>query len=153
MESPPPKLFEPQYFVPLFVVGWFCLTAALSYIAGWTELALRFRSNHPIEGERFWFASGCVGASTWFPVCYRNCLFITVGESGFLMSVFFLFRFLSPPLFIPWFDVESITEQRFWFVRYTVIRIRGFSTKIMVTGRARQGITRACIRLPKQDSL
>jgi hypothetical protein len=140
MSAPSNALLEPLWFLLFFAAMWFGIGALLSYLAGWPGLAARFRSTEAIEGERFRFTSGSVGASSRFPVGYRNCLFFTVGETGFLIRVFFLFRFLTPPLFIPWAQVESITEERLWFVRYMVIRIRGCSTKIMVPGRAGQSI-------------
>ena len=150
MTAPSFSLLDPLWFFPLFVAGWFSVCAALSYLAGWPGLASRFQSTRPAEGERFRFASGSVGASTWLPVTYCSCLFFTVGETGFLISVFFLFRFLSPPLFIPWTEVESISEERLWLIRHAVIRIRGFSTKIMVPGRAGQSITQAYARFSTQ---
>ena len=127
----------------MFAGMWFGIGALLSYLAGWPGLAARFRATQAADGERFSFASASIGAATWFPVSYRNCLFFTIGGTGFRVSVFFPFRFLAPPLFIPWAQVESVTEQRFWFIRHAVVRIRGSSTKIMVPGRAGQGIVNA----------
>jgi hypothetical protein len=110
------------------------------FIAGWPSLATRFRSAQTTDGERFRFASGSIGSSIRFPVSYRSCLFFTVTDTGFLLSAFFLFRLLSPPLFIPWEQVESVTEQRIWFLQTAVISIRDSSTKIMVRGRVAQAI-------------
>jgi len=94
-----------------------------------------------------------MGASMSFPVSYRSCLFFTVADTGFLLSVFFLFRFLSPPLFIPWAQVESVTEQRVWFLQTAVIRMRDSSTKIMVRGRVAQAIMMAYARFSSQHTL
>jgi len=77
-----------------------------------------------------------MGESKWFPVNYRNCLCFTIGDKGFELSMLFLFRFLSPPCFIPWPALESIEEETFLFVRQQVISIRGHSTKIKVRGKA-----------------
>jgi hypothetical protein len=153
MPVPSPALLEPQWFFPLFVAGWFGVSATLSYLAGWPGLVSRFRSTHAVEGEPFRFASGSIGASSWFPVSYRSCLFFTVGETGLLVSVFFPFRFLSPPLFIPWTEVESIDEKRFWFVPHAVIHIRGSATKIMVPGPAGQRIIHAYALSSRQTAL
>jgi len=73
-------------------------------------------------------------------------LFITVGAEGFLLSLFFPFRPGSPPLFIPWSRVESVTEQPAWFVDRAVIRIRGLPTKISIVGRAGLRISQAYAR-------
>lgn len=153
MPALPRTLLEPQWFVPLFAAMWFGIGALLSYLAGWPGLAARFRASQATDGERFRFASGLVGAISWFPVSYSSCLFFTVGNTGFLVSVFFLFRFLTPPLFIPWVQVESITEGRFWFVRHMAVRIRGCSTRIMVPGRAGQSIAQAYARFSSTQAL
>ena len=60
----------------------------------------------------------------YFPVNYGNCLFVTVNEKGLRVAILFLFRFLSPPLYIPWAQVESVGEGRFFFMRHAAIRIR-----------------------------
>ena len=141
--DPVPIFLAPLWFIPLFAVSWFGICAILAHASGWHRLASRFQPSNSVEGDRFRFASGCMGASTRFPVSYRNCLFLTVGKTGFLMSLFFPFRFRCPPFFIPWVEVESITEERYWFVLCAVIHIRGFSTRIMLSGKAAQSITQA----------
>jgi hypothetical protein len=145
-----PQAF-PMWFIPTFVVGWCCVCILLSYVAGWPKLALRFRSSQPVEGERFRFASGSMGTSTWFPVNYRSCLFLTVNDNGFLISVLFIFRLFSPPLFIPWAEVEAVTEKRLWFFHHAVISIRDYKTKIMVSGGAGRCITETYLRFSKQQ--
>jgi hypothetical protein len=124
------------WFLLFFAAMWFGIGALVSAAAGWPKLARRFRATEPATGETFRFVSGLVGASAWFPVGYRNCLSLTVNDSGFRLAVLFLFRFLTPPLFIPWTEVESIRDGRFWFMRYTVVRIRGSTTRIMIPGAA-----------------
>jgi hypothetical protein len=146
-----PTLLDPLWFIPLFVVSWFSICAILAHVSSWPLLASRFRSNYPIEGEHFRFASGCIGPSTRLPVSYRNCLFFTVGKTGFLMSLIFPFRFRCPPLFIPWAEVESITEERYWFVLCAVIHLRGFSTRIMVPRKPGKSITQAYVHFSTQQ--
>ena len=141
-----PQVFS-MWFIPTFVVGWLCVCSLLAYFAGWPKLAVRFRSSQPVEGERFRFTSGSIGMSTWFPVNYRSCLFFTVNDVGFRISVLFIFRLFSPPLFIPWADVEAVTEKRLWFFRHAVISIRDSKTKIMVLGRAGRCITETFLRV------
>jgi hypothetical protein len=70
----------------------------------------------------------------WFPVSYRSCVTFTVTPTGLALSIFFPFRLLSPPLFIPWRDVESVTEGRFPFVRCVTLRIRNHWSQIRVYG-------------------
>ncbi|MHB8413786.1 MAG: hypothetical protein ACYDDA_12090 [Acidiferrobacteraceae bacterium] len=139
-------LLKPPWFFLLFVALWLGLSGLLSYLSGWRRLAARFRATKELEGERFRFASGAIGSSTCLPVSYRGCLLFTVGSAGFRLALAFPFRFLSPPLFIPWAQVESVTERRHWFVRHAIVHLRGYTTRIMVPGRAGQSITQAYAR-------
>src|SRR5215467_6210410 len=104
---------DAAWFVPAFAVFWLVLTGALSFLSGWRELAKRFRSNETIEGERFRFRSAAVGWPA-FPVSYGGILFATVGPRGFTLSILFPYRFLHPPLVIPWSQVERCEPTRRW---------------------------------------
>src|SRR5262245_39034258 len=136
MPTPSAALIEPAWFIVFFVAMWFVIGVALAYGSGWRALAERFRSTHSIEGERVRFVSGSVSESKWSSVQCRGCFFVTVGSEGFLLSAFFLLRLGSPPLFIPWTEVESVTEQSVRFVDCAVICLRGSPTRIMLVGRA-----------------
>lgn len=72
----------------------------------------------------------------FFPVNYGNCLFVTVNEKGFRVAILFLFRFLTPPMFIPWAEVESAAKKRFLFMPYAAIRIRGNWPNLSFYGKA-----------------
>ena len=139
-QPPPPELLQPQWFIPFFLCLWLAISTALALAGGWFSLAREFRSDETIEGERFRFASGSLGR--WpFPVtAYRGCLFLTVNDSGFRLSIFFVFRFLSPPLFIPWSAVKTVESGRFLFIRYTLVRLLRGWPAIAFSGRAGQGL-------------
>jgi hypothetical protein len=71
------------------------------------------------------------------PVNYGNCLFVSVSRSGIRLSILFLFRFQSPPLFLPWVDVESVTERRLLFLmRYSEIILKGDWPRLSLYGAA-----------------
>src|SRR5262245_465054 len=135
-------LQSPWFFV-LFAAMWLGAVAGLAWASGWRALAERFRSARPVDGERFRFVTGWIGKSKSFPVQYRGALFITISGEGFLLSMFFPFRLCSPPLFIPWTEVESVTDEEAWFVNRAVVCIRGSPTIIMIAGRAGQRIAEA----------
>jgi hypothetical protein len=139
--SPAEFLKSPWFFV-LFGLLWLGVGAVLARASGWRALAERFRSARPVDGARFRFVTGWIGASTW-PVQYRGALFITISSEGFLLSIFFPFRLGSPSLFIPWTEVESATEEEAWFVNRAVVRLRGLPTTIMIAGRAGQRMVEA----------
>jgi hypothetical protein len=140
--SPAEFLHSPWFFV-LFVAMWLGAVAGLAWASGWRALAERFRSARPVDGERFRFVTGWIGASKRFPVQYRGGLFITISGEGFLLSIFFPFRLGSPSLFIPWTEVESVTEEAASFVDRVVVRLRGSPTIIMIAGRAGQRMAEA----------
>lgn len=121
---------------------WFGITALLSLTGGWPSLATHFRATQPANGDLFRFVSGSMGAKR-FPVSYGGCLFVAVNSIGFHLSIFFPFRFQTPPLFIPWSQVESVEQKRFLFIRRTVIRVRGQWPIISIRGRAGQSIEEA----------
>jgi len=116
-----------------FALLWLGISAVLAVLAGWSNLARRFRARQPTKGERFSFVSGSLGAPL-LPVGYGRSLSLTIGEEGFGLSVLFLLRFYSPPLFIPWDAVESVEAKRSLFGRYTAIRVRDRWPTISIRG-------------------
>jgi hypothetical protein len=137
--------FMQQWFLPVFVVGWIAVCGLLARLSGWTILAQRFGADGPMEGERFRFASGSLGREI-FPVSYGHCLFVTVGSQGLGISLFLPFRVLSPPLVIPWAEVESMTEGRILFFDVVVLAVRDSWVRLSLrgaAGRAAKAVFRA----------
>jgi hypothetical protein len=46
------------------------------------------------------------------------------------------FRFLSPPLYIPWADFESVTRRRILFFEFAVFTIRDSWVRLSLRGAA-----------------
>jgi hypothetical protein len=124
---------DSEWFFPAFVVFWLAICGVLSIMGGWRELAERFKSDAPVEGERFRFRSGAMGSGL-FPVSYGGCLFATVGPKGFALSILFLFRFLHPRLVVPWSAVERCEPVKFWFMNYIAVHIVGFGRRVLFDG-------------------
>ncbi|MFZ6875877.1 hypothetical protein ACO0LF_27725 [Undibacterium sp. Di27W] len=120
----------------------FSILVSLSFLGGWASLATHFRATQAATGERFRFASGSMG-SRFFPVSYGSCLFVSVNEQGLHLSVFFLFRLFSPPLFLPWSQIEAIEKKRYFFRNATVISMRGQWPRIMLLGAAAEAVANA----------
>ncbi len=133
------SLVQPLLFLFFFVVLWLVITGGLALVAGWTSLAGKFRQREPLLGERFTSVSGAMGEGR-FPVGYRSGLSVVVGQAGFSLAVLFPFRFLSPPLLIPWLEVEKVEEGKVLFVRHTVLHLRGQWQVISIRGPAGQRI-------------
>ena len=142
-EAEIPTLMQPQWFLPFFAVMWIGISGLLSYFGGWAILARKFEATETVDGERFRFVSGLMGYR-FFPVSYGNCLFVTVTPTGLYLSIFFLFRFQSPPLFISWSAVDSVTERRILFLfPYVTIVVKDEWPRVSLRGRAGDAIRRA----------
>lgn len=127
--------FNFAWFLPGFVLFWMAITGVVSLVGGWHELSNRFRCYEAIDGRRFSFASGAMGWA-FFPVNYGTCLFVTVGPTGFALSVLFPFRFLHPQLVIPWSEVERCEQMTRFLSRYVVVQVAGVSRRISLSGKA-----------------
>jgi hypothetical protein len=141
---PAPTFLEPQLAIPLVAVAWLLVTGLIAHVSGWARLARRFPFDPAQEGERFRFASGSMGSSG-LRANYGNCLMLTVGDSGVGFSVLFLYRFHSPPFFLPWEAIESVTKIRRWFVIFYVITIREERAQIKLRGRAAVAVHNAYV--------
>lgn len=132
----PPNQPHPLLVLPFFIAFWLLLGALMAHASGWRSLAKRFRAIESIDGTRFRFASACMREWDTMPVSYGCCLKLIVGRAGFRLALPFAFRFLSPPLFIPWTEVESVVEKREWFRRMSQIRIRDSDIYVAIYGHA-----------------
>jgi hypothetical protein len=130
----------PLLFFILFPLLWIGITGILAHVSGWALLARRFTAEEPDNGRQIRHASALIQQYRLLPVTYKGSLFFTVSKEGVYLSVSFLFRFLSPPLFIPWSAIESVTEQRHLFGSYGVINIRNCPVKILAMGPAGQSL-------------
>jgi hypothetical protein len=150
-QFPPRELLEPQYFLPSFAALWFGITALLAVVGGWRSLAQTFEAREDLQGKRFRFVSGSLGMRL-LPVSYGGCLFVTVGDAGFRLSILFLFRLLSPPLYFPWTQVESVESKRFWLIRATVIRFRNHWPLLALRGPAGESVRSAFAAAKGRDA-
>jgi hypothetical protein len=142
----------PLWFILLFAGMWLLITGLLSRVSGWSSLAAQFRATQPTGGENFGFVSGSMGKKG-FPVGYRNCLSVSVSERGFGLAMLFLFRFRSPPLFIPWSQVESVGEKKLLFVRHVVVCLRDQWPAISLQGAAGKRVQEVYAKLPSNRVL
>jgi hypothetical protein len=119
----------------IVMIAWLFVTGLLAFIGGWRDLTTKYRADGTTIGQTFYFASAEIGQS-WLPVRYQNCLTFVVGEKGFHVEPWLIFRFLSPRLFIPWTEVETIFGAKHWFYTKSYrIKISRSSVSISVFGR------------------
>lgn len=110
----------PYVFLPLFAGFWCAIEAVLSLLGGWHRLAKRYPDQPFPSGDLFRFSSASMGFG--LPVNYGSCLFVRVSERGVRLSTLFLFRFMHPPMFIPWSEFTSC--QKGWFGFWPGVELR-----------------------------
>jgi hypothetical protein len=91
---------------------WFVVLGFLSQLSGWNKLASLYPGRQPPSGKCFLMQGGKVGA-----VYYRGCLTIHTWSEGLHISVWPIFRFQHPPLFIPWSELHNPREKQLFLVR------------------------------------
>ena len=99
----------PMWF-PLFFVGlWLLVSTILSVMSGWTDLAKRFRSSRRPDGRTLSWQVVSVGF-----VPENGVTALVVGRDGLYLSSFLIFRFMRPPLLIPWSEVRLVSSRSFF---------------------------------------
>jgi hypothetical protein len=109
---------HPGLFAVIFssyAVGLWCLvTAIVSFAGGWFQLSRKFRLMSPFDGVSEGLRSGRMRWLTH----YGNCLRLGANGDGLYLAVLFLFRFMHPPLFVPWSEIEVRRKKRWLFGEY-----------------------------------
>jgi hypothetical protein len=125
------------YLLPIlfpfgFAALWLLVTRLLVQLSGWGTLAQSYPARRASTGRRFSFVSGGIGSRA-FPVSYRSCLTVTIGETGFFLSLWPIFRsFRAPDLFIPWSAVERLEDRKLLFMSYPTIHLRDLQPVISI---------------------
>jgi hypothetical protein len=96
----------------LAVGMWFAVLGFLSQLSGWNKLASLYPGRQPASGKCFLMQGGKVGA-----VYYTGCLMIHTSAEAIRISVWPIFRFQHPPLFIPWRELHNPRERRLFCAR------------------------------------
>ena len=106
------------------------MSAFFALSSGWLALADQFHASFRPEGEEVRNQVKQMGT-----VPERSVTHMIVSEHGLYLYAFFLFRFLHPPLLIPWKDVRLVGEHKtLWW--YTCELDIAQITTLSVTRRA-----------------
>lgn len=136
-----------EMWLLLLLLGFWCAIIALvSALGGWHRLArmfpaeqTSFRISDP-DAARYYFASMSMGPP-YFPTNYGSCLTIAVGNAGIELRVALPFRFLHPPLLIPWNAIECCERDRYlWCFQCTRLQLISVPHPLCIYGRAAQDI-------------
>jgi hypothetical protein len=108
---------HPFWFAAIFPIYFLCLwcvvAATISVIGGWFALTKVYRTRAAFNGEKWKMQSGRM---RWL-ANYNNVLTIGIGTQGLYLASMFLFRFMHPPLLIPWSEIK-VRRQKGWVFEY-----------------------------------
>jgi hypothetical protein len=114
---------HPQWSVVIFILYfvslWCVVAAAISVVGGWHQLSKKFRQVHPFDGVSDGLQSGQM---RWF-ANYRGCLRLGANEEGLYMGVLSIFRFMHPPLLVPWNQIRAFRAKRWLFGEYVTFTL------------------------------
>ncbi len=112
-----PSLFAaifPFYFVTL----WLFVGTVISLMGGWFSLSKLYRTRIPFKGEKLRLQSGQM---RWL-TNYNSVLTLGANQEGLYLASMFLFRFMQPPLLIPWGEVK-VRRYKGWFFEYVIFTL------------------------------
>jgi hypothetical protein len=100
----------PVYFITL----WFLVGAIISFVGGWFSLAKVYRTRVPFNGAKWGGQSGQMRLAN-----YNRVLTLGASQEGLYLACMFLFRFMHPPLLIPWSEIK-VRRKKGWVFEYVV---------------------------------
>jgi hypothetical protein len=110
---------HPSIFAAIFPIYFFCLwclvAAIVSYVGGWFSLAKVYRTRAPFNGAKWRMQSGQM---RWL-ANYNGVLTLGVSQQGLYLASMFLFRFMHPPLLVPWSEIE-VRRKKGWLFEYVI---------------------------------
>lgn len=113
---------HPAVFVAIllfyFLSLWVLVGAIGSLIDGWFSLSRVYRTQAPFDGAKWSMQSGQM---RWL-TNYNKVLTIGVGPQGLYLATMFLFRFMHPPLLIPWSEIK-VRRKKGWVFEYAILTL------------------------------
>jgi hypothetical protein len=113
---------HPAVFAAIFPLYFFCswlLVAAItSFIGGWFSLAKVYRTRVPFNGTKW---RGQSGQMRWL-ANYNRVLTLGTSPEGLYLASMFLFRFMHPPLLIPWSEIK-VRRKKGWVFEYAIFTL------------------------------
>lgn len=120
--TPVPPLFWVCFAIgfPLFFAFIWCFVCAqISLLSGWYRLGGKFRAPEGFqEGRLFTGQSGRMSIAN-----YNHVLTMRVAPQGLFISCMAMFRFMHPPLLIPWGEIHNIHQKKILWATMTYFNV------------------------------
>ena len=101
------------YAIISFVTLWLVVNAIASYLTGWFALSELYRTRVPFSGAKWRWQSAHMRWLTH----YNNVLTLGATQESLYLAVMPLFRFMHPPLLVPWSEIR-VRRSKGWFFEY-----------------------------------
>jgi len=101
------------YAIISFVTLWLVVSAMVSYMSGWFALSRFYRTRAPFDGAKWRWQSAHMRWLTH----YNNVLTLGATQESLYLAVMPLFRFMHPPLLVPWNEIR-VRRSKGWFLEY-----------------------------------
>jgi hypothetical protein len=113
---------HPAAFAAIFPIYFLCLWllvgATTSFIGGWSSLAKAYRTRVPFNGAKW---RGQSGQMRWL-TNYNRVLTLGTSPGGLYLACMFLFRFMHPPLLVPWSEIK-VRRKKGWVFEYVIFTL------------------------------
>jgi hypothetical protein len=110
---------HPSAFAAIFPIYFLCLwllvAAVISVVGGWFSLAKVYRTRVPFSGTKWRGRSGQMRCLT----NYNRVLTLGASQEGLYLACMFLFRFMHPPLLVPWSEIR-VRRKKGWVFEYVI---------------------------------
>lgn len=98
----------------LFVAVWCVMNAVSSLLVGWYQLSRRFRADSKPVGATMW--GQVMAVCSWQHSLMPDwTTVLAVSPAGLYLRTWLMFRFMRPPVLVPWHEVRYVAVYRsFW---------------------------------------
>jgi hypothetical protein len=98
-----------------FLCLWLLVGATISVIGGWFSLAKVYCRRVRFNETKWRMQSGQLRSLA----NYNNVLTLGVSPQGLYLASMFLFRFMHPPLLVPWSEIK-VRRSKGWVFEYVI---------------------------------
>ncbi len=111
----------------LGVTGFYAFVTAIWYVLtwfGWRRLA-RWRTQLAPSGKAFSWGTATIGLES-----FRPGINLWLNNDGMWLKPVFLYSLFHPPLFIPWSDIEQLSQPKDSLFNETIVKLKNNNTRV-----------------------